>query len=213
MLTIFNTFATAMMHPDTEIGFVSESIGYGVFATKFIPKGTITWILDDLDQKLDESYVLSLEPIQRKNVLKYTYRDRQGKYVLCWDIARFVNHSFNSNCITTAYEFEIAIRDIYPGEQLTNDYGYFNVDEPFDCVPEPGSSRIKVMPDDILHFHQDWDEKVSEAMQYFNSVEQPLKKLIINEFIDKVNAVALGKEPIDSILNCYYDRHLLEMKI
>ena len=31
-----------------------------------------------------------------------------------------VNHSFKSTCMSTAYDFEIAIRDIYPGEQLTD---------------------------------------------------------------------------------------------
>lgn len=193
------------MHPDTELGFVSKSIGCGVFATKFIPKGTITWILDDLEQKFDEAYLFSLKPVQKKTFLKYTYRNHQGKYILSWDIAKFVNHSFNSNCMGTAYEFEIAIRDIYPGEELTDDYGYLNLDEPFDCIPEPGSSRIKVMPDDILHFYQDWDQKASEAMKYFNSVDQPLESLINKEFIEKVNEVASGKKPIDSILACYYD--------
>ena len=28
-----------MIDSDTELGFVNETIGYGVFATKFIPKG------------------------------------------------------------------------------------------------------------------------------------------------------------------------------
>lgn len=41
-----------MIHPDTKLNFVSKSIGYGVFATKFISKGTITWVLDELDKKL-----------------------------------------------------------------------------------------------------------------------------------------------------------------
>ena len=45
----------------------------------------------------------------------YAYRNASGNYILCWDHARFVNHSFNSNCLTTAYDFEIAIRDIQPG--------------------------------------------------------------------------------------------------
>lgn len=195
-----------MMHPDTELGFVNETIGYGVFATKFIPKGTITWALDELDQTFNESYVNSLNIIQRQNLLKYCYRDNQGKYILCWDVAKFVNHSFNANCISTAYEFEVAIRDIYPGEQLTDDYGYLNVDEPFSCVQEQNSSRTKVMPDDILYFYQEWDEKVAEAMKYFNNVEQPLRSFIKSKFVNKVNAVALAEKPLDSIRNCYYER-------
>lgn len=48
------------MHPNTEIQFVSEQVGVGVFATKFIPKGTIVWIKDDLDLMLTEEFIESL---------------------------------------------------------------------------------------------------------------------------------------------------------
>lgn len=195
-----------MIHPDTELRFINESIGYGVFATKLIPKGTITWILDDLDQKFDESYVASLDPLQRQRLIKYCYRDNEGKYILCWDIARYVNHSFNSSCMATPYKFEIAVRNIYPGEELTDDYGYFNLDRPFYCFPEPGCSRTKVMPDDILRYYKEWDRKAADAMGYFRQVKQPLQHLIEDEFIEKVNAIAMGKERMDSILLCHYDR-------
>lgn len=195
-----------MIHPDTELRFVNELIGYGVFATKFIPKGTIIWVLDELDRKLDEAYVLSLDRLQQKHILKYSFREKDGKYIFCWDIARYINHSFHANCISTAYEFEIAVRDIYPGEELTDDYACFNLDEPFECLPEPGIAKTKVMPDDFLLLYPEWDRKVAEAMNYFERVEQPLKKFISSKFIDKVNAVATGKERLDSVLNCYYNR-------
>ena len=39
-----------MIHPSTELKYVSPEIGIGVVATEFIPKGTITWALDPLDQ-------------------------------------------------------------------------------------------------------------------------------------------------------------------
>ncbi len=195
-----------MMHPHTELRFINESIGYGVFATRLIPKGTITWVLDDLDQKFDESYIASLDPLQRERMIKYCYRDNDGRYILCWDIARYVNHSFNSNCITTPYKFELAACDIYPGQELTDDYGYFNLDKPFYCFPEPGCSRTKVLPDDILRYYPAWDCKARDAMLYFAQVEQPLKHLINRKYIEKVNAIAMGKARMDSILTCYYDR-------
>lgn len=195
-----------MIHPDTELRFVNEIIGYGVFATKFIPKGTIVWILDDLDQKLDEAYVLSLDRVRQKHVLKYAYRDKQGKYILCWDITKYVNHSFRANCISTAYDFEIAVRDIHPGEELTDDYACLNLDAPFKCLPEPGIAKTIVMPDDFLLLYPEWDRQAAEAMKYFNWVEQPLKGLIAEKFIEKVNAVANGKELLDSVCTEYYDR-------
>ncbi|SRR5579883_687352 len=195
-----------MMHPHTELRFIDESIGYGVFATKLIPKGTITWILDDLDQKFEESYVNDLDPVRRDRLIKYSYRDEQGLYILCWDIARYVNHSFNSSCIATPYKFELAARDIFPGDELTDDYGYFNLDKPFYCFPEHGSTRTRVMPDDILHHYPEWDHKAADAMRYFDHVEQPLKHLIDRKFMEKVSAIAQGEARMDSILACYYDR-------
>lgn len=196
-----------MIHPHTELRYINRCKGYGVFATKFIPKGTITWVLDDLDQRFERSYILSLNQTMREKLINYCYRDEKGKYILCWDIAKFVNHSFNSSCIGTAYKFELAVRDIYPGEELTDDYGYLNLDKPFYCFPEPGSTRTKVMPDDILYYYPEWDKKASEAMKDFNQVEQPLKDLIAPSFIDKVNAIAEGKEQMLSIVNVYYDRY------
>lgn len=195
-----------MIHPHTELRFINESIGYGVFATEFIPKGTIVWILDDLDQKFDEEYLAKVDPAQRDRLLKYSFRDEQGFYILCWDIARYVNHSFNSTLIATPYKFELAAKDIYPGEEITDDYGYFNLDYPFHCFPEPNTTRTQVMPDDILFYYPEWDRKAADAMKKFNQVKQPLMHLIDPTYAQKVSAIAEGKEAMDSLLTCYYDR-------
>ena len=72
-----------MIHPHTELQFINETIGYGVFATRLIPKGTITWVLDPLDQRFDEAYITALNPLLRERMLKYCYRDHQGQYILC----------------------------------------------------------------------------------------------------------------------------------
>jgi len=64
-----------------------------------------------------------MEEIYKEILLKYCYRNNKGHFVLCWDISRYVNHSFKSSCVSTAYDFEIAVRDIYPGEELKDDYG------------------------------------------------------------------------------------------
>ncbi|MDX1719764.1 MAG: SET domain-containing protein, partial [Salegentibacter mishustinae] len=108
-----------MMHPDTELRFINEKVGYGVVATKFIPEGTITWVQDDLDHVFYTSQVEKLHPKSAQMLEKYAFRNRFGDLVLCWDLAKYVNHSFNSNCFSTAYGFEIAVRDIQVGEELT----------------------------------------------------------------------------------------------
>lgn len=192
-----------MIHPDTELRFVSNEVGLGVFATKFIPKGTIVWISDDLDLILDEDYVDSLDEIRKKIVLKYTYQENNGDYILHWDHSRYMNHSFRPNCIDTAYDFQLASRDINPGEQLTCDYGILGETEEFECVPEEGTARTKVKADDYLNYYQEWDEMAREAFKHFNDVEQPLKYLIRKKFIKKVINVASGRRPLDSILTLF----------
>jgi hypothetical protein len=197
---------TIMIHPYTELRYIDKQVGFGVFATKLIPKGTIVWVLDQLDQILDPSYVAALDDHRRTLVTKYSYRNQDGNYILCWDLGRFVNHSFHANCIGTAYELEIAVRDIYPGEQLTDDYGSLNLDEPFDCMPEKGTERTRVNPDDLLHYYKEWDQKALEAFKYFNQVEQPLEHLIQPPYRGKVKIAAEQQILLDSIKSIYYDR-------
>lgn len=193
-----------MIHPDTELRFINDVIGYGVVATKFIPKGTITWALDKLDRIYTPEQILTMDPLYQQVLEKYTYRNSEGNHILCWDNARFVNHSFNSNCLTTAYEFEIAIRDIHPGEELTDDYGYLNIEEPFDVVPEKGIDRTTVYPDDLLRHYFHWDEKLLSAFPDFLKVPQPLMNILAPEIKEKAKRVATEEEKFDSILHCYY---------
>lgn len=192
------------MHPDTEVQFISEEIGYGVVATKFIPKGTITWVQDELDQIYTPGQVEKMKDISRQMVDKYTFRNNKGNFVMCWDISKYVNHSFKSNCLSTAYDFEIAIRDIQPGEELTDDYGYLNVTEAF-VAKDEGTSRTTVYPDDLLNYHGEWDEKLQAALPYIEKVEQPLFPIIDAEVRQKLDKILNGEKPMDSILNVYYE--------
>jgi len=192
-----------MIHPHTEIRFINEKIGYGVVATQFIPKGTITWAIDKFDRIFSSNQIKSMEPLYQTIMDTYAYRNPEGNYILCWDNARFVNHSSNSNCITTAYEFEIAVRDIQPGEELTDDYGYLNVDAPFEVVPEAGTDRTTVYPDDILRYYHVWDDKLWEAFQFLNNVNQPLAGLLEKGTIEKAKRIASRVDKMDSILHCY----------
>lgn len=194
-----------MIHPDTELRFISPEIGYGVVATKRIPKGTITWAYDALDRNFTADQIRAMDPHYQDILYKYCYRDNLGRFVFCWDHSRFVNHSYRSNCISTAYNFEIAIRDIEAGEELTDDYGYLNVWEPFYAAAEPGIDRKAVFPDDLLHFHQLWDAQLLAAFPAFNDVPQPLAHLLEPALLGKARRISAGKEEMDSVLNCHYD--------
>jgi len=192
-----------MIHPNTELKMISPEMGIGVFATHFIPKGTITWAQDELDIVLSPQAIKSLSIEYQSTIEKYAFRNREGESVLCWDNSRFVNHSFNSNCLTTPYNFEIAIRDIQIGEELTDDYGYLNISEPFEAFNEESERKV-VYPDDLLRYHPLWDAQIAEAMQQINEVPQALYGLIPQEYKRKIESILTGVVELDSILTCYY---------
>lgn len=192
-----------MIFPKTELKFISDEIGYGVVATEFIPKGTITWALDALDREFTPQQFNGMSEKYKQILNFYTYRNNRGNYVLCWDNGRYVNHSFNSNCLTTAYDFEIAIRDIHPGEQLTDDYGYLNIEEPFEALDE-GMDRKIVYPDDLERHHLEWDQKLIDTFPMITKIDQPLKELIDVKVWSTIEEIASGKKVMKSILDCLY---------
>lgn len=192
-----------MIHPDTQLQFIDDEVGYGVVATRKIPMGTITWAHDKFDKVFTPEEVHSLEPIYQEIIKKFSFRNQTGNPVLCWDFGRFVNHSFNANCMSTAYNLEIAIRDINVGEELTDDYGFLNISVPFQPKDEH-VDRKWVYPDDIARYHQQWDQMIMNVLPFINTVEQPLEMLLSQETLDELNEVARGKKKLRSILETYF---------
>lgn len=192
-----------MIHPYTEVRYINDEMGYGVVATQFIPKGTITWVMDRLDRVYTPKEYALLPKEYKEIIDVYAFRNADGNLVLCWDNARYVNHSFNSNCLSTAYNFELAIRDIEEGEQLTDDYGYLNVNKPFRGIDE-GTERKIVYPDDLLKYHPIWDGKLIEAFKEVIQVKQPLETFIPNDVWKHALKISRGEKVMDSILKNYY---------
>jgi uncharacterized protein len=95
-----------MMYPHTELRYINDQIGFGVYATKFIPKGTIVWALDEFDQIFEPIILSKVDKHRRELLQKYAYRNQEGNYILCWDLGKYLNHSFHANCIGTAYEYK-----------------------------------------------------------------------------------------------------------
>lgn len=201
-----------MIHPKTELRFISREIGYGVVATEFIPAGTITWVLDKLDREFSPLEIQNMDDLYRNIIDTYTFRNNEGNFILCWDNGRYVNHSFNSNCLTTAYDFELAIRDIQPGEQLTDDYGYLNIPEPFKAADE-GTRRKVVYPDDLLKYYKVWDKKLLRVFDRIPKLDQPLLSLITTDVWEEIIDVSTGKKQMESILKNYYQQEKEHQKV
>jgi uncharacterized protein len=185
-----------MIHPQTALSFIDPIVGFGVIATKRIPRGTITWARDRMDSAMTEAEVTRLGPLFRAQLDRFSFIDGAGLRILCWDIARYVNHSCEAVCLAPGVDFEIAVRDIEPGEQLTDDYGTLNLTEPFECACSSKACRKIIQPDDPMRLADGWDAQVQAAFPEIDRVEQPLWPLINRP--DDVNAVLQGRAPYPS---------------
>ncbi len=167
-----------MIHPDLELRFINDSIGYGVFAKRFIPAGTITYVKDSLEIEVTPEDYFRHAPPMRAIIDKYSYKDERGVKIVSWDIAKFVNHSCNCNTMSTGYGFEIAIRDIQPDEEVTDEYGLFNIEEDMavDCKDE--KCRKFVRKDDIDRYHKEWDRRIQKILPRLFVEEQPLMPFV-----------------------------------
>lgn len=67
-----------MLHPHTHLQLINEQIGYGVVATRLIPRGAITWVRDNFDQTFSVARVDSMTASDRAVVAKYCFVDARG---------------------------------------------------------------------------------------------------------------------------------------
>jgi hypothetical protein len=192
-----------MIIPYTEVVYINDVKGYGVVATRKISQGTATWVFDDLDREVPFDRLPLLSEPCREAILTYSYRNNKGHLIFCWDNERYINHSFNPNCCLTPYGFEMAIRDINAGEELTNDYGSLNIIAPFPVDAE-GGERTTVYPDDLVRYGGAWDKKLKESFGHFLEVKQPLRPVFSQETWKLAEAVARGEIAMASIRECYF---------
>lgn len=174
-----------MILPSLRIKWISDDIGYGLFATEFIPKGTVTYAFDPLEIVLPRKILEQEKEPMRSMIDKYSYEDNSGNLIICWDLGKFMNHCCYSNTLTTGYVFGIAINDIQPGEEVTDDYRIFTRQHGFQPSCEkfvcPVFSQSQEQVDE-------WDGRIKDALKHFAEVPQPLKPLIPAKMIKAVEA-------------------------
>ena len=195
-----------MMHPDTNLKWVNDEIGFGVFATRFIPKGTAVYVRDALEVKVERNAALLKNPAYQDIITKYSYVDAKGDYILSWDHARFVNHCCTPASLTTGYGFEIAIRDIAEGDEITDDYGLLNIEEDIPLACCKTGCRKVARPTDFDQYAGRWDIIVKDALSHFYLHDQPLLKFLdpttlqqLNQYLEKgVSYLSVRTQKFDS---------------
>ncbi len=180
------------MHPHTELRVVDPVVGLGVFATAFLPRGTVVWVRDGLDQVVDDARLATLPPLLQAQVERYAHVDGRGRRLLCWDHARFMNHSCDPSTTSVGTLMEIARRDLHPGDALTCEYGLDYITAPFPCACGAARCRGTLVPEDATAHRRRWDEESQAAFDAAILVEQPA--------LGAVSAGDPGREIVDAIL-------------
>ncbi|MCJ2164559.1 MULTISPECIES: SET domain-containing protein-lysine N-methyltransferase [unclassified Pseudodesulfovibrio] len=195
-----------MIHPNTEVRFVNPSMGYGVFATSDIPRGTIMYVRDRLESELAGKR--SEKPGQPEDAMtgKDSFSDENGVHIVSWDNAKYVNHRCDCNTMATGYGFAIAIRDIWKGQEISEEYGLFNLDRVIPLACGCTQCRKSLRPDDLEKYHARWDELIISALKKIPDVSQPLMKHMDAEVKKNLRAYLCDEEPYTSVLELRYHR-------
>ena len=178
-----------MVLPSLQTKWISDEKGYGLFATEFIAKGTITYCQDPLDIVISPADIPKYHSTLRDSIHKFAFEPPGGNVVLCWDNAKYINHCCQPNTLSTGYEFEIAVRDVLVGEELTTDYRLFSKNNKFnffcDNMQCPRSQMDELPLEQI-------DQRIIDALVDWQEVEQPLEFLVPLTIIEKLQQYLNG---------------------
>ena len=172
-----------MIHGDTQLKSMDPRVGVGVVATRTIAAGTIVWVRDRLDLRIADAALRQMPGMVATQFMRHAYLDEQDGWTLCWDIARFVNHHCDCNCLLTPWGLEIACRDIAAGEEFSNDYALFRLQplEEFDCCCGAPECRGHIDSNDTAVHTRLHALKLEAAVARVSKVPQPLWPLLSAE--------------------------------
>ena len=115
---------------------VSKIHGFGLIAHEFIPKGTVVWkLIRGFDVVLSEDELVRLPSSTQEQIRYYGFFHPELKrHIFCADDDRFTNHSDDANQRFCG-DHAVAVRDIAPGEELTDNYN--ELERPLHCATRP----------------------------------------------------------------------------
>lgn len=156
--------------------------GRGLFAKRFIPRGTIVFFECPKCKVMPKSEFQKLSPKQKERLLFHAYTRKDGSVVQSCGLSKYMNHSCDANILDTGKGFDIVVRDIRKGEEATYDYRtFYDEDWGFQCRcgapdccgtfacrhPLPRGLRAK------------WDRLLKPALEQARLVPQPLRDQLI----------------------------------
>jgi hypothetical protein len=108
--------------------------GLGLFAVKFIPRGTPVWKFQPgFDHDFSPEQFVALPPLARRHARWFCFVSKaNGHVILSGDHACFINHSLNPNTgappSAAPPVVTVALRDIAAGGEITCNYFDYDAD-------------------------------------------------------------------------------------
>jgi len=148
------------MHKSIEVRY-SQIEGRGLYATKFLPRGTVVWqsLSEEAEMwtEINESQVKDMDD-EKKRLVTYYYEMASNMKLrgpICMeyverDASNFYNHSCDPNTWFINDDKLAALRDIQPGEEITYDYATCKpqITKAFDCRCSTKKCRKRVTQQD-----------------------------------------------------------------
>ena len=157
----------------------TKTKGKGLFAKEFIPKGTITWFKCSNCKVYTKSDILKLKKKDKEFVYWHAFRIKSGEYILPCDEASYTNHSCNANILDSGRGFDIVIRDIKKGEEVTYDYrAFYDIDMKCFCNEDNCCKKVKSIHPIPRELKKYWERKIVPSLKSIKDVDQPLNKLL-----------------------------------
>ncbi len=164
--------------------------GNGLFATQFVPKGTIVcfWCKKCGTYSKEDLAKLSKERLD----FVIEHEEKAGPGLLskaCDRRQQYINHSCDPKILETGWIGDIVIKDIKKGEEATEDYRIFYGKQYFKryfkngckCgAPNCMKMRILTQPK-TAKLRRHWKKEIDEAVRLIPYVKQPLKRELLRE--------------------------------
>jgi len=112
--------------------------GLGIICKQFIKKGTVVYDLMKDNRVIivkDSELNAYLKTVDAVEVLSHGFCFEDNFVDLMYSDERFTNHSFEANVQWNTEELKsFAVRDILPGEEITENYGEYNLPLNYDLA-------------------------------------------------------------------------------
>jgi hypothetical protein len=159
----------------------------GLFATQFIPRGTIDAFICKKCGTYSEEELAKLPKKELDFLTDHQVKEKEGLYShFCDKRMLYDNHSCNANCLSSDKGFGIVVKDIKKGEEATSDYRLYGEEEVHfvggcKCGEKNCMGKTAFRPPASKKLQKFWGRKINAALKLVPYVKQPLKKELLKE--------------------------------